>query len=246
MRAASTYNTGNLILYVLQSVFLVIPPVFFAATLYMVYSRIIRAVHGELFSLVTLRWATKLFVTGDVLCLLIQGNASGLLANPETTLTGDYIIIAGLILQIIIFVCFIGCCVIFNRRFRVHMAETGDVNDIPWQACLNMLYMTSTAILARNIFRVVEFSMQSVNETGYLVTTEWPLYVFDSALMLLVMIGFFVWYPNRLQSRPRGLEMDLATGGAPSEGRNHISSSDSFCEMSVLCGTRLEPKERVG
>jgi hypothetical protein len=126
------------------------------------------------------------------------------------------------------------------------MAETGDVNDIPWQACLNMLYMTSTAILARNIFRVVEFSMQSVKETGYLVTTEWPLYVFDATLMLLVMIGFFVWYPSRLQIRPRGLEMDLATGGTPSEGRNHVSSSDGFCEMSVLCGTRLEPKERVG
>jgi hypothetical protein len=122
------------------------------------------------------------------------------------------------------------------------MAETGDVNDIPWQACLNMLYMTSTAILARNIFRVVEFSMQSVNQTGYLVTTEWPLYEFDAALMLLVMIGFFVWYPNRLQSRPRDLGMDLAT----CEGRNHVSSSDSFCEMQVLCGTMLEPKERVG
>lgn len=244
MRAASTYNTGNLILYVMQDVFLVIPPVFFAATLYMVFSRIVRAVHGVEFSPITLRWATKIFVTGDMLCLLIQGNASGLLANSETTLIGDYIIIAGLVLQIIIFVCFIICCVIFHRRFRTHLAGTSDEIDIPWQACLNMLYMTSVAILARNIFRVFEFALQSVNAKGYLVTTEWPLYVFDGALMLLVMISFFLWYPSRLQSVSRVSVMGCAMSEARPEG-GHLSSSGSSCEMKALCGIDLERNGRM-
>jgi len=66
---------------------------------------------------------------------------------------------------------------------------------VPWQASLLMLYATSLAILVRNIYRMVEFVM---GQDGYLLSREWPTYVFDGALMLLVMIGFYIWYPSQL------------------------------------------------
>ncbi|CAG8886049.1 unnamed protein product [Penicillium egyptiacum] len=190
-RAVSTNSTGGLLPYVIQDIFLVLPPVFFAATLYMTYFHIVKAIHGEPFSPISMRWATRFFIAGDIVCLLIQGNAAGLLAKSETTKTGDYIIIAGLILQILIFVYFLICCLLFNMRFRAQVGESHAAAHVPWQTCLNMLYVTSMAILVRNIFRVVEFAMQSVNDTGYLVTHEWPLYAFDGALMLSVMVLFF-------------------------------------------------------
>lgn len=214
-RAVSTYSTGKLVPYIMQDIFLVLPPVFFAATLYMTYSHIVRAIHGEPFSPISMRWATRFFVTGDIVCLLIQGNAAGLLAKPETTKTGDYIIIAGLVLQIFIFVYFLICCLLFNIRFRVQVGETEVTAHVPWQACLNMLYVTSTAILARNIFRVVEFAMQSVDDASYLVTHEWPLYAFDGALMLSLMVVFFFWYPSQLHAKLRGSMVELTTSETP-------------------------------
>lgn len=189
--------------------FLVIPPLGFAATLYMVYSRIVRAIHAEDLSPVPMRWATWIFITGDLTCLTIQGNAAGLLGNESLALIADYIIIAGLILQIIVFIFFMLCCGIFNKRMRVYEAESCLVMHLPWQSCLNMLYLTSTAVLVRNIYRVVEFVMQSVNQDGYLLVTEWPLYVFDGSLMFSLMVVFYLWYPHGLNRGRRGSSIPL-------------------------------------
>jgi hypothetical protein len=189
--------------YLIQDIFLVLPPLGFAATLYATYSRIIRAVNCEFLSPIPIRWATWIFVVGDFTCFSVQGNAAGLLGDADLALTGDYIIIAGLILQIVVFVFFISCCVIFNKRMRAHVKKTERVFDLPWQSWITMLYVTSAAILVRNIYRVVEFIMQAINQDSYVLTHEWPLYVFDAALMLLVMAIFYIWYPNNLGSQIR-------------------------------------------
>jgi hypothetical protein len=66
-----------------------------------------------------------------------------------------------------------------------------------------MLYGTSLIISIRNIFRLVEFI---AGHEGYLFLNEWPVYAFDGALMLLVMIGFYIWYPQQLQIEESGTE----------------------------------------
>jgi hypothetical protein len=60
-----------------------------------------------------------------------------------------------------------------------------------------MLYGTSVVISIRNIFRLVEFI---AGHDSYLFLNEWPVYVFDGVLMLVVMVVFYVWYPPRLQT----------------------------------------------
>lgn len=79
--------------------------------------------------------------------------------------------------------------------------------------------MEIISLLGRNVFRVVEFIMGF--EAGFFANNEWPLYVFDAALMILVMAGFFLWYPSHLQ--PKSLSgpesssdmttLDVMTGG---------------------------------
>ncbi|MCJ1388816.1 hypothetical protein MMC18_001666 [Xylographa bjoerkii] len=212
-RAAAFNSTGALSPYILQAIFLLLPPVLFAASLYMVYSRVVRAVQGENFSLISPRRTTVIFVLGDFFCLSIQSDGGGLLIKPNTVHVGDCIIVAGLGLQILMFAGFMMCCLSFNIRFRAHIAKTGATSDIPWQSCLNMLYSTSLAVLVRNIYRVIEFIM---GQDGYLLSNEWPTYVFDGALMLLVMIGFFIWYPSQLHPSSRDSMVELATDGASS------------------------------
>ncbi|RFN46025.1 hypothetical protein FIE12Z_9713 [Fusarium flagelliforme] len=204
---ALAYNaTNSLAIYIMQSLFLLLPPVFFAATLYMVYSRIVRAVGGEEFSLITVRKTTRLFVIGDFITFNIQGNGGGLLANQKLANIGKIIVIVGLIAQIILFLAFVIICVVFHRRFRAHLKRSHALVEVRWESYLNMLYITSACILVRNIFRVVEFIM---DKEGYLMQKEWPTFVFDAVLMFLVMVAFCIWYPGKLTSTSRDSTVEL-------------------------------------
>ncbi|KAF4332611.1 hypothetical protein FBEOM_13588 [Fusarium beomiforme] len=205
-RALCWDATDSLPLNIMQALFLLLPPVFFAATLYMVYSRLVRAVGGEGCSLISIHWTTRLFVLGDFLTFNIQGNGGGLLANKDLVHIGNIIVITGLIAQVILFLAFVVCCVIFHRRFWVYLRHTNIPVTIRWEAYLNMLYFTSALILARNIFRVVEFAM---DKQGYLQQKEWPTFVFDSVLMLLVMVAFYMRYPDNLQPHSRDSTIEL-------------------------------------
>lgn len=209
----------------------------------MVYSRIVRAVHGEQFSLIAPRWTTRLFVFLDFSFLSIQSNGAGLLAKTKTAQTGTDIIVVGLILQVLSFIGFMVCCVVFHRRFAASQRQAsrrggrgGDVENsgpaasvtvtsLPWQSCLYMLYVTSLAVLARNLYRVVEFSM-GVN--GFLQVHEWPVYAFDAALMLLVMIIFFVWHPSTLY--PNGVPPASAAASLEN-GRGGPDQRESMIEL---------------
>ncbi|RBQ94622.1 hypothetical protein VDGD_20309 [Verticillium dahliae] len=46
-----------------------------------------------------------------------------------------------------------------------------------------MLYATSALILVRCTFRIIDYIM---GPEGYLLSNEWPLFVFDLTLMALV------------------------------------------------------------
>ncbi|KAF5001600.1 hypothetical protein FGRMN_906 [Fusarium graminum] len=224
-RAIAWSATNSLALYIVQSLFLLLPPVFFAATLYMVYSRLVKAVGGESCSLISIRWTTRLFVIGDVLTFSIQGNGGSLLANPKFARIGNIIVIVGLIAQIVLFLAFVICCAIFHRRFRAHLKQTSIPVAIRWEAHLNMLYFTSALILVRNIFRVVEFIM---DKEGYLQQYEWPTFVFDSVLMLLVMVAFYLRYPgNLVPTEPNDSRYSVTSESFPMTDSQNFRPSSS-------------------
>ncbi|ORY05579.1 RTA1 like protein-domain-containing protein [Clohesyomyces aquaticus] len=209
-RAVATNHTGELAPYLLQAIFLLLPPVLFAASLYMVYSRVVRAVKGEPFSLLTPRWTTIIFVSGDWACLNIQSLGAGMLNKPKRRHTGEIIIVGGLGLQVIVSLLFIFVSLNFSRNFAAHLRRTGGRCEVPWKACLNMLYATSAAILVRNVFRMVEYVM---GEDAYLFSHEWTTYVFDGVLMLAVMVGFFRWHPSKLNiGTTRDSMVELTSG----------------------------------
>ena len=78
-------------------------------------------------------------------------------------------------------------------------SELVEARGFPWVGMMHMLYGTSALILARCIFRIVEYVM---GPEEYLLTHEWTLYVFDGVLMLAVMVIFYWWYPSEI-GQPR-------------------------------------------
>ncbi|KAK2686457.1 hypothetical protein QWA68_015139 [Fusarium oxysporum] len=85
---------------------------------------------------------------------------------------------------------------LFHIRMRRDPAAKQIPADLKWEQLLYMLYGASALIMARSIFRMVEFIM---GHDGYLLSTEWPLFVFDSTPMLVVMAIFWYWFPSVVQ-----------------------------------------------
>ncbi|CAP96616.1 Pc21g17190 [Penicillium rubens Wisconsin 54-1255] len=194
-RAAAHNATDSVIIYAIQNAFLLLGPTLFAASVYMTLGRIIRSVHAEKHSLVRINWLTKTFVMGDVVSFVVQGSASGLMATGDNTKLGSNIVVAGLVIQVIMFGLFIVTSAVFEVRMRRSPPTEAFNNRINWIGRVRTLYAVSALILIRSIFRVVEYA---AGNHGYPLTHEWMLYVFDSALMIICMVIWGMWYPGTL------------------------------------------------
>jgi RTA1 like protein len=182
--------------YIIQSVFILIAPTLFAAAVYMVLARIIRAVDGEKLSPISVELITKIFVTCDIVTFFVQGGGAGMMAESNLTKIGQDIVLAGLALQIVSFVLFIATAVTFAQRIQKIPTPAVIRGDVPWKQHLRSLFAISAMILIRSIFRIIEYVL---GNDGYLLEHEWPNYIFDAVPMLIAMVCFAVWYPSEMQ-----------------------------------------------
>ncbi|KEF53278.1 uncharacterized protein A1O9_10726 [Exophiala aquamarina CBS 119918] len=192
-------HTDKIPPYAVQNTGILLAPVFFAASIYMVLGRTIRAVHGERFSIVRPTWSTKILVTGDILSLLVQAGGAGLMVSSKNRDMGEYIVIGGLFIQLGVFGFFIIYTAVFHNRMKKYdTAESSHQGFVPWRKMVSMLYACSVLIVIRSVFRVIEYIM---GQDAYLLSHEWTMYVFDAVLMWAVMVIFFVWFPQGLQPK---------------------------------------------
>lgn len=192
--------------FVMQAILILVAPALFAASIYMILGRLIRALGAEHLSLIPVKWVTKVFVTGDVIAFGLQAGGGGIQSAGTLDLyeLGEKIIIAGLFVQIAIFGFFVVTAFLFHSRMiKTSYAEMNH-GAIAWRRHLWVLYVTSALILIRSIFRIVEY-LQGNN--GYLISHEVFIYVMDALLMAIVMAIFAVWYIDDLQPKRH---MDLA------------------------------------
>ena len=118
------------------------------------------------------------------------------MANVKTMTSGKHLVVLGLLLQIGFFGIFIVTGAIFH--FRIARSPTAASAYNNWKPYMWTLYIASTLILIRSVFRVIEFSG---GNDGVLLRNEVFLYVFDATLMLGVVLAFNVVHPGRIIGR---------------------------------------------
>ncbi|KAJ4364449.1 hypothetical protein N0V83_009043 [Neocucurbitaria cava] len=168
---------------------------------------------------------------------------------------GEKVIIGGLFVQLIFFAFFIVVAGIFHHRLvndrplnnrprplslsnraRRHRQLTSsssarqahannaraDIAALPWKRHLHNLYLASTLIMIRSIFRVIEYIQ---GNAGYLLSHEVFLYVFDSALMLFVMVSFNWIHPSQITELYQKRQAN-STGNELQRTRNELLGQD--------------------
>ncbi|KAH8593053.1 RTA1 like protein-domain-containing protein [Bisporella sp. PMI_857] len=192
----------------LDGLLILLAPILFAATVYMILSRLIRATAAESFSIIRVKWLTKLFVGGDILCFFIQAIGGGMKSgadNAAENKKGDKIILIGLILQIIIFALFLLSALVFHKRLRARPTAKSRNAEFNWERFMVELYAASFLITFRNLFRVIEYAM---GNDGYLLSREWPIYVFDALPMAIVLFICSKWYVGSIKSEKDVVDLE--------------------------------------
>lgn len=143
------------------------------------------------------------------------------MANIKTTTFGKYLVVVGLLLQIISLGIFILTSGIFH--FRIARSPTPSSTYNNWKPYIYTLYAASILILIRSVFRIIEFSG---GNDGVMLRNEVFLYVFDAALMWGVMLAFNVVHPGMIIGRKaQGSAIRLAERSRSDERANYERKS---------------------
>ncbi|KAL5592438.1 hypothetical protein FOBRF1_013464 [Fusarium oxysporum] len=186
-RLLSAKDPNNIIFYIHQNMFIILPPSLYAATMYMIYGRIVLFVNSPGSSIINPLHVTKIFVCGDVLAFLMQSSGGGMMAISGMGDTGRYILLGGLAVQLVFFGFFLYISVIFDRRTRFVRNRIPLHSKHSWRSLLLLLMVAAVIVILRCLFRAVEFGQ---GEDGYLMAHEIFMYLADTAPMFAVQIMF--------------------------------------------------------
>ncbi|KAL5350220.1 hypothetical protein ACLOAV_005258 [Pseudogymnoascus australis] len=184
--------------YAVQSSLVIIAPIFIGAGDYLLVSRLCLAVlpsHLTRIYGLSTRKLTRIFISCDIISLLIQVSGSGIASSGNwegsNATLGENVLIAGLATQLAAFTFFVGVL----RRFH-QLANTEGRADAPrgWRKVLLAVYVSSGLIIIRCIYRLIEFAL---GIDGYPFEHEWMFYVFDSLPMLVAIIMFCIYHPAK-------------------------------------------------
>ena len=165
-RAAASKDTETKTPYIIQSILILIAPILFAASIYMTLGRLITRTNSASLSMVRARWVTTIFVAGDIISFFVQSGGAGMLVkaeNEDDVQMGEYIILGGLILQILIFMFFVITAGTWHTRLE--RRPTVASSEINWKKYIYLLYAASVLITIRNSCRVIEYALGRVRSS---------------------------------------------------------------------------------
>jgi hypothetical protein len=184
-RFLSARSPADLGPYIGQSLCIILPPSLYAATIYMIYGRLVRFINAEEASLIRSNWVTKIFVCGDVVAFFMQAGGGGMMVQVDLADMGQKIMLIGLFVQL----SFLGFFLCISLVLWQRMSKSLKQYSIPqyskntWDKLLKMVVGAAIVIFLRCIFRVIEFAQ---GHSGYLTNHEIYMYIFDAAPMLVV------------------------------------------------------------
>ncbi|KAH6674771.1 RTA1 like protein-domain-containing protein [Halenospora varia] len=213
-RYLSAKSPSKIPLYAAQSLFIILPPSLYAATMYMIFGRLVLFVNNPSASLIRPTRVTKIFVCGDVLAFMLQAGGGGMMSSGSGAALGQKVIIAGLLFQLLFFGFFLVIALTFRRRmgnspFGNAIGSAGTKHS--WQSLLLLLLIAAGLIIGRCLFRVVEFGM---GMDGVLMSKEVFMYLGDTAPMLAVQVMFHgvhagdVFTSEFVQTKGKGMGME--------------------------------------
>ncbi|KAF2621293.1 RTA1-domain-containing protein [Macroventuria anomochaeta] len=210
LRSKSHDNIHQILPFIISTLLIMGAAPMLAATIYMSLKRIVNAVDAAHSAPISMRWVSKLFVLFDVGCFISQIAGSAMRADVKTLSTGTTLVMVGLIIQVVIFFICIALMASIHFRLNRNPTNLSNLPTLSWRRNVWSLYFVSGLFLVRNFIRILEFKQ---GDSGWLLSSEVPLYIFDGGFMLVIVVMMAVVHPGRLarkvvkMGKEGGLEM---------------------------------------
>ncbi|KAI0815000.1 RTA1 like protein-domain-containing protein [Irpex lacteus] len=207
-RLWSTYNLPDQTPFMMQIVCTIIAPTPLLAAIFIIFTRLTEIL-GTQYSRLSPRWYSRIFLTADIIALVIQGAGGGIAAGATTTAgasSGGNIMLAGIVFQLAAQLAFVTFAAEFFYRFlhnRPHLnkRDSTEVLSKPptWNARLKLMSLGLTIsigfLIIRSIYRTIELGD---GWTGRVLRTQVYFNVFDGAMVLVAIWTLNVFHPGFL------------------------------------------------
>ncbi|KAF8597910.1 RTA1-domain-containing protein [Ceratobasidium sp. AG-I] len=204
-------NNTTLKVYIILNMLTILSPCGFIATVYMLLGRL--AVHLQAGNLLVVRPSiiTKLFVTSDLVTLLVQAGGGGMQSAQDAKMAdlGAKMFLYGLIIQLVSFIIYCLIFALFVYRLKTQRAKEWYYRPNGlfghWLALIYALTISCIGIVVRSVFRTIE---NAQGFDGTLATTESYFYVLDCVPLWIAIVVFaVVWPPVYLTAQETRTEL---------------------------------------
>ncbi|CDR43749.1 CYFA0S12e03906g1_1 [Cyberlindnera fabianii] len=206
-RVLSSSNTFDRIYYILQITTLTFAPCFIMAGVYYLLAKLIM-IYGEKFAVMKPMRYTQVFLTCDVISLLLQGGGGGVAAGANDlngVNTGKNIMVGGLVFQVVSMAVFMGLFIHLlwrvgyfgnlsgsvTRSFNERYSHIRDKPFFRWYP--TGIFGIVLFVFVRSVYRVAELSE---GWRGYLVVHEVYFLVLDALMITIACILSVVFHPG--------------------------------------------------
>ncbi|KIP03970.1 hypothetical protein PHLGIDRAFT_129829 [Phlebiopsis gigantea 11061_1 CR5-6] len=208
-RLWSSINIANTTPFKLQIILTIIAPTPFLASIFIIFTRVMDTLGTE-YSRLSPRWYAKIFISCDIIALVIQGLGGGIAASSSTVsgeMRGAHIMLAGIIFQLVAMLVFCFLAIGYTLRFRKDRPVRAKVADSPylrpWDKQLHLmavgLALSTGFLLIRAIYRVAELGD---GWEGVILRTEVYFDVFDGLMVAFAMLSLGIFNPGVLLYGP--------------------------------------------
>ncbi|KAI0282480.1 RTA1-like protein [Russula aff. rugulosa BPL654] len=216
--------------YIIQAVNLVVAPTPLVAANFILLGRIVRRL-GPQYSRLTPRRYTIIFVSSDVIALLVQAMGAGIAGGSTSSGSqsqahlGADIALGGIVFQLISIMAYCALAAEFLVRYthdqpvRRSAPVQGEVlrgrTDKRLHRMLQAMIIMTIFIVIRTIYRVVEFAD---GWNGKVISTQWVFNVFDGIMIVLAMYTLNIFHPG-IYLRGEDFPSQTSSEGAVMEER---------------------------
>ncbi|KAJ7488349.1 RTA1-domain-containing protein [Mycena latifolia] len=208
----SSFEPTNKTPYMIQITTTIIAPTPLIAVSFILLGRIVERL-GPCYSRISPRWYSRIFLSCDMVALVVQGFGGGLAASADDEAganRGGNIMLGGIIFQFVAIVAYSYCAYSFLRHHAadvpVRRTTPSDMRhrDVPLEPRVKQMITAlafSTAVLTvRSIYRIVELA---TGWHGVVIRTQIYFNIFDGAMVVLAICTLNVAHPGRLLGSPR-------------------------------------------